>query len=104
MKILIMLKVMKKMMTAIVSIYELDKDTVSNYGEVVELVNSASYDGKYLYIKFAKISNVKMMRLEQGKSQKQVAEKMGVPKSTVDSYISRVLERIGKIMADKENM
>ncbi len=29
---------------------------------------------------------------------------MGVPKSTVDSYISRVLERIGKIMADKENM
>lgn len=29
---------------------------------------------------------------------------MGVPKSTVDSYISRAWERIGKIMADKENM
>ena len=75
--------IMKKMMTAIVSIYELDKDTVSNYGEVVELVNSASYDGKYLYLKFAKISNVKMMRLEQGKSQKQVAEKMGCSVSTI---------------------
>lgn len=33
-------KLIKKMMTAIVSIYKLDKDIASNYGEVVELVNS----------------------------------------------------------------
>lgn len=74
---------MKKMMTKIVSIYKLDKDTVANYGEVVELVNSVNYDGKYLYIHFAKISPLKMRRFELGKSQKQIAEKVGCGVSTV---------------------
>lgn len=76
-------KLMRKMMTTIVSIYKLDKDIASNFGEVVELVNSVDYDGKYMYLHFAKISQVKMRRLELGKSQKQVAEKMGCAISTV---------------------
>lgn len=76
-------QLMRKMMTAMVSIYKLDKDTVSNYGELIELVNSVNYDGRNLYIHFAKISPVKMRRLELGKSQKQVAERMGYSTSTV---------------------
>ena len=74
---------MKKMMTCIVSIYKLDKDTASNYGEVVELVNSVDYDGRNLYLHFAKISPVKLRRFELGKSRKQIAEKMGCGISTV---------------------
>lgn len=76
-------QLMKKMMTAMVSIYKMDKDTVSNYGELIELVNSVDYDGKNMYIHFAKISLAKMRRLEMGKSQKQIAEKMGYNTSTV---------------------
>ena len=71
------------MMTAIVSIYKLDKDIASNYGEVVELVNSVDYDGKCLYLHYAKISEVKLRRFQLGRSQKQVAEKMGCSVSTV---------------------
>lgn len=76
-------KLMKKMMTSIVSIYKLDKDIASNFGEVVELVNSVDYDGKCLYLHYARISPVKMRRFELCKSQKQVAEKMGYSTSTV---------------------
>lgn len=76
-------KLTRKMMTSIVSIYKLDKDIASNYGEVVELVNSVDYDGKCLYLHYAKISPVKMRRFELGKSQKQIAEKMGCSISTV---------------------
>lgn len=76
-------QLMRKMMTAMVSIYKLDKDTVSNYGELIELVNSVNYDGRNLYIHFAKISPAKMRRFELGKSQKQVAERMGYSTSTV---------------------
>jgi len=74
---------MRKMMTGIVSIYRLDKDTASNYGEVVELVNSVDFDGRNLYLHFAKISPVKMRRFQLGKSQKQIAERMGCNVSTV---------------------
>ena len=63
-------KLIKKMMTAIVSIYKLDKDIASNYGEVVELVNSVDYDGKCLYLHCAKISEVKLRRFQLGRSQK----------------------------------
>lgn len=76
-------KLMKKMMISIVSIYKLDKDTASNFGEVIELVRSVDYDGKNLYLHFEKISPVKMRRFQLGKSQKQIAEKMGSSVSTV---------------------
>ncbi len=76
-------QLMRKMMTGLVSIYKLDKDTVSNYGEVIELVSSVDFDGRNLYIHFAKISPAKMRRFELGKSQKQIAEKMGYSTSTV---------------------
>lgn len=76
-------KLMRKMMTTIVSIYKLDKDIASNYGEVIELVNSVDYDGKNMYLHFAKISPVKLRRFELGKTQKQIAEKMGYSVSTV---------------------
>lgn len=78
-------QLMRKMMTAMVSIYKLDKDTVSNYRELVELVNSVNFDGKNLYIRFAKISPAKMRRFELGKTQKQIAEKIGYGTSTVQN-------------------
>jgi len=76
-------QLMRKMMTAMVSIYKLDKDAVSNYGELIELVNSVNFDGRNLYIHFARISPAKMRRFELGKSQKQIAEKMGYTTATV---------------------
>lgn len=76
-------QLMRKMMTAIVSIYKLDKDTINNYGEFVELVKSVNYDGRNLYVRFAKISPAKMRRFELGKSQKQIAEKIGYGTATV---------------------
>ena len=78
-------QLMRKMMTAMVSIYKMDKDTVINYGELIELVNSVNYDGRNLYIHFARISPAKMRRFELGKSQKQVAERMGYSTSTVQN-------------------
>ena len=69
--------IMKKMMTKIASIYKLDKDTMGNSGEIVQLVNTVNYDGKNMYIRFAKISPVRMRRLELGKSRQQIAERMG---------------------------
>lgn len=76
-------KIMRKMMTAIVSIYKLDKEPMSNEGELIQLVNSVNYDGRYLYLHFAKISAVKMRRFELSLSQKQLAEKIGYSISTV---------------------
>ena len=73
----------KKMMIAIVSIYKMEKDTLAHYGEIVELVNSVKYDGRNLYIYFAKVSPVKLRRIELGKSIKQIAEKIGCNSSTV---------------------
>lgn len=78
-------QIMKKMMTAMASVYKLDKDTVTNYGEVVELVNTVNYDGKYMYVHFGKISRIKMRRFEIGKSQKQIAEKTGYTISTIQN-------------------
>lgn len=78
-------RIMKELMRAIVSIYKIDKETVSNRGEVVELVNTVKYDGTNLYIFFAKISPIKMRRFELGKTKKQVAEKMGYSISTIDN-------------------
>lgn len=74
---------MKKMMTAIASVYKVDKDTMGNSGEIVQLVNTVNYDGKNMYIRFAKISPVKMRRLELGKSRQQIAERMGYSVSAV---------------------
>ncbi len=76
-------KIMRKMMTAIVSIYKLDKEPMSNGGELIQLVNSVNYDGKYLYLHFAKISAVKLRRFALGLSQKQVAERAGYSVSTI---------------------
>lgn len=75
--------IMKKMMTAIASMYRLDKDTMANSAEIVQLVNTVNYDGRNLYIRFAKISPVKMRRLELGRSRQQVAERMGYSVSAV---------------------
>ncbi|MDE6619483.1 MAG: helix-turn-helix transcriptional regulator [Lachnospiraceae bacterium] len=76
-------KIIKKMMTAITSIYKVDKDTMGNAGEIVQLVNTVNYDGRNMYIRFAKISPVKMRRLELGKSRQQIAERMGYSVSAV---------------------
>lgn len=73
----------KKMMTAISSMYKVDKDTMGNSGEIVQLVNTVNYDGRNMYIRFAKISPVKMRRLELGKSRQQIAERMGYSVSAV---------------------
>lgn len=70
-------QITKKMMTAIVSVYTLDKESNGNTGEVVQLVDTVQYDGKGMYLKYAKISPVKMRRFEIGKTRQQVAEKMG---------------------------
>lgn len=74
---------MKKMITAIASVYKVDKDTMGNSGEIVQLVNTVNYDGRNMYIRFAKISPVKMRRLELGKSRQQIAERMGYSVSAV---------------------
>lgn len=76
-------KITKKMMTAIASMYRVDKDTMGNSGEIVQLVNTVNYDGRNMYIRFAKISPVKMRRLELGKSRQQVAERMAYSVSAV---------------------
>ncbi|MCD8039649.1 MAG: hypothetical protein LUE96_11290 [Lachnospiraceae bacterium] len=76
-------KVMKKLMETIVSIYKLDKEPMSNEGDIVHLVNSVNYDGKNLYLHFARISPVKLRRFEIGKSQMQIAEKMGYTVSAI---------------------
>lgn len=76
-------KIMTEMMRKIVSIYRLDKDTVSNYAELVELVNTVNYDGQYLYIHYARISPIRLRRLSIGKTRKQVAEKMGYSTATL---------------------
>ena len=63
---------MRKLMTAISSIYKVDKDTMGDSGEIVQLVNTVNYDGRNMYIRFARISPVKMRRLELGKSRRQI--------------------------------
>ena len=70
-------QITKKMMTAIVSVYTLDKEANGNTGEVVQLVDTVQYDGKGMYLKYAKISPVKMRRFEIGKTRQKIAEKMG---------------------------
>ena len=47
---------MRKLMTAISSIYKVDKDTMGDSGEIVQLVNTVNYDGRNMYIRFARIS------------------------------------------------
>ncbi len=74
---------MRKLMTAISSIYKVDKDTMGDSGEIVQLVNTVNYDGRNMYIRFARISPVKMRRLELGKSRQQIAERMGYSVSAV---------------------
>ncbi|MDE6916362.1 MAG: helix-turn-helix domain-containing protein [Lachnospiraceae bacterium] len=73
----------RKIMTAVASMYKVDKDTMGNSGEIVQLVNTVNYDGKNMYIRFARISPVKMRRLELGKSRQQIAERMGYSISAV---------------------
>lgn len=76
-------RILREMMRAIVSIYKMDKDRVTNYGEVVELVNSVQYDGRYLYLNYSKISPIRFRRFELGKTRKQIAEAMGYGVNTV---------------------
>lgn len=75
---------MKKMMTTMASIYKVDKDPMGgSSAEIVQLVTTVKYDGRNMYIRFAKISPVKMRRLELGKSRQQIAERMGYSVSAV---------------------
>lgn len=76
-------QILKKLMTAIVSIFRVDKDNMGNNSEIIHLVNTVNYDGRNMYIKFAKISPVKMRRLELGKTRQQIAERMGYGVSAV---------------------
>lgn len=76
-------KLIRKMMTTLAAMYRLDKDTMGNSGEIVQLVNTVNYDGRNMYIRFARISPVKMRRLELGKSRQQIAERMGYSVSAV---------------------
>lgn len=74
----------KKMMTTMASMYKVDKDPMGgNSAEIVQLVTTVNYDGRNMYIRFAKISPVKMRRLELGKSRQQIAERMGYSVSAV---------------------
>jgi hypothetical protein len=76
-------KIMKKMMTSIVSIYKLDKDDRANSGDIVQLVNTVKYDGKNLYLRYAKISPARMRRLSLGKSRQDVAKQIGYGVSAI---------------------
>lgn len=75
--------IMKKLMTAIASIYKLDKDDRGGAGEIVQLINTVKYDGRNMYLQYANISPVKMRRFELGKSRQQIAERMGCGVSAV---------------------
>lgn len=76
-------QITRKMLTEMVSIYYMDRDTVRNRSDIVELVNSVNFDGRCLYIHFAKISPSKMRRLSLGKTQKQIAELSGLSVHTI---------------------
>lgn len=76
-------QIMRKLMTAIVSIYKMDKDPMSSRGDVVQLVNSVNYDGRYMYLRFAKFSPARMRRFELDLSREQLAEKLGYGISTI---------------------
>lgn len=77
--------ILKKLMTAIASIYKLDKDDRGGSGEIVQLINTVKYDGRNMYLQYAKISPVKMRRFELGKSKQQIAERMGCGVSAVSN-------------------
>lgn len=99
-------KLMRKMMTKIVSIYKMDKNPMRAGGEVIQLVNSVNYDGKNMYLRYAKISPAKFRRFELGKTQKEIAEKIGYTPSTIanceENYcdLSRQPETLVQKLAD----
>jgi hypothetical protein len=76
-------EITKKMMRAIVSVYNQDKDSKGNTGDVIQLVNTVKYDGKNMYLEYAKISPVKMRRFEIGKTRKEIADSIGYGVSAV---------------------
>jgi hypothetical protein len=96
-------EITKKMMTAIVSIYKRDRDGTGNSGDVVQLVNTVKYDGRSLYLEYAKISPVKMRRFEIGKTRKEVADSIGYGISAVKNCESFFcdLSRQPKTLVDK---
>ncbi len=102
-------KLMKKLMTAIVSVYTIDRGTLDKKGSIVHIVNSVNFDGKNLYLHYAKISSAKLRRFELGKTQKQIADLMGYKVSTVrncedsDSDLSRQPEALIKKLAKALN-
>ncbi|MBQ2115540.1 MAG: helix-turn-helix transcriptional regulator [Lachnospiraceae bacterium] len=79
------LKLIKKMMTKIVSICKIDKEPMSASGDVIQLVNSVNYDGRNMYLRYAKISPIKFRRLELGKSKKEIADRIGYTPITIDN-------------------
>jgi hypothetical protein len=95
-------EITKKMMTAIVSVYDQDKDGTGN-GEVIQLVNTVKYDGKSMYIEFARISSVRMRRIELGKTRKEIADVIGYSVSAVRNCESIVcdLTRQPRVLVEK---
>lgn len=102
-------KLMKKLMTAIVSVYTIDRGTLDKKGGIVHIVNSVNFDGKNLYLHYAKISPAKLRRFELGKTQKQIADLMGYKVTTVrncenaDSDLSRQPEALVRKLAKALN-
>jgi DNA-binding XRE family transcriptional regulator len=95
-------EITKKMMTAIVSVYDKDEDGTGN-SEVVELVNTVKYDGRNMYLEYAKISSVRMRRIELGKTRKEVADVIGYSVSAVRNCESIVcdLTRQPSVLVEK---
>jgi hypothetical protein len=85
-------EITRRMMRAIVSVYKQDKDSNGNTGDVVQLVNTVKFDGKNMYLEYAKISPVKMRRFEIGKTRKEIADSIGYGVSAVRNCESVVCD------------
>jgi hypothetical protein len=96
-------EIIKKMMTAIVSVYKQDRDSHSNSGDIVQLVNTVKYDGKNMYLEYARISPIRMRRFEVGKTRKEVADSIGYGVSAIKNCESPYcdLSRQPRTLVDK---
>jgi hypothetical protein len=70
-------EITKKMMTAIVSVYKQDKECNGGSGDIIQLVNTVRYDGRNMYLEYARISPIRMRRFQLDKSRQDLADKIG---------------------------
>jgi hypothetical protein len=96
-------EIMRKLMTGIVSIHKQDNDDRGNVGETIQLVNTVKYDGKNLYMQYARISPAKFRRFELGKTRKEISERMGYGISAVRNCESDIcdLSRQPRMLVEK---